>query len=99
MNAHEYKHGDEMIQTNLQPPSKEPKTSKDYNDLCKYVLSPSRTILKYNRLQATQEKTGASVALFNNTRPNKTTLHYDNTSRSNIDREWPSMVFSYIKFH
>ena len=46
LNADEYKNSEEVIQTNLEPPSKVLKTSKDYNDLYKYVLSSSRTILK-----------------------------------------------------
>ena len=33
LNADEYKNSEEIIQTNLQPPSKVPKTSKDYNNL------------------------------------------------------------------
>ena len=46
LNADEYKNSEDVIQTNLEPPSKVLKTSKDYNDLYKYVLSSSRTILK-----------------------------------------------------
>ena len=92
LNADEYKNSEEMIQTNLEPPSKVPKTYKDYNDLYKYVLPSSGTILKYKYLQATQEQTDAGVALFNNTKPSKVTLHYDTTSRSNNDGEWPSLI-------
>ena len=92
LNADEYKNSEEMIQTNLEPPSKVPKTSKDYSDLYKYILPSSRTILKYKHLQATQEETDAGVALFNNTKPSKVTLHYDTTSRSNSDGEWPSLI-------
>ena len=33
LNADEYKNSEEMIQTNLEPPSKVPNTYKDYNDL------------------------------------------------------------------
>ena len=80
-----------MIQTNLEPPSKVPKISTDYNDLYNYVLPSSRTILMYKHLQATQKETGAGVILFNNTKPNKVT-YYNITSRSNIDREWPSLI-------
>ena len=87
LNADEYKNSEEMTQTNLEPPSKVPKTSKDYNDSYKYVLPSSGTILQYKHLQATQEQTDAGVALFNNTKPGKVTLHYDITSRSNIDGE------------
>ena len=45
---------EEMIQTSLEPPPKLPKTSKDYNDLYKYVLPSSKTILKYKHIQDTQ---------------------------------------------
>ena len=91
LNADEYKNSEEMIQTTLEPPSKVPKTSKDYNDLHKYVLPSSRTILKYKHLQASQEETDADVALFKNTKPGKVTLHYETTSRINTDGEWPSL--------
>ena len=70
---------------NLEPPSKVPKTFKDCNKLYKCFLPSSRTVLKYKHLQATKEASGAGMALFNNTKPNKVTLHYDTTSRSNID--------------
>ena len=43
-----------MIQTSLEPPSELPKTSKDYNDLYKYVLPSFKTILKYKHIQDTQ---------------------------------------------
>ena len=43
LNADENKNSEKMIQTNLEPPSKVTGTSKDYNDLYKYVLPPSRT--------------------------------------------------------
>ena len=75
LNADEYKNSEEMIQTNLEPPSKVPKTSKDYNNLQKYILLPSRTILEYKHLQATQEETDAGVALYTNTNPGKVKLH------------------------
>ena len=94
MNADEYKNS-EMIQTNLEPPSKVAKISTDYNDLYKYVLPSSRTILMYKHLQATQKETGAGVVLFNNTKPNKVT--YFTNSRSNIDREWPSLILNFNK--
>ena len=71
MNADEHKNSEEMIQTNLDPPWKVSKTSKDYNDLYKYVLPSSRTILKYKHLQDTQEETDAAVALFKTPSPEK----------------------------
>ena len=92
LNTDEYKNSEEMIHTNLEPPSKVPKTFKDYNDLYEYVLQSARTILKYKYLQATQQETDAGVALFNNTKLGKVTLHYDTTSRSNTDGEWPSLI-------
>ena len=95
LNADEYKNSEEMIHTNLEPPSKVPKTSTDYNDLHKYVLPSSRTILKYKHLQASQEETDADVALFKNTKPGKVTLHYDTTSRSNTDGESPSLILNF----
>ena len=53
LNEDEYKNSEEMIQANLEPPSKVPKTSKDSNNLCKHVLPSSTTILKCKHLQAT----------------------------------------------
>ena len=59
------------------------------------VLPSSRTILKYKHLQATQEETNADVALFNNIKPGKLTLHYDTTPRINIDGKWPSLILNF----
>ena len=95
LNADEYKNSEDIIQTNLEPPPKVPKTSKDYTDLYKYVLPSTRIILNYKHLQATQEETNAGVALFNDTRPGKVILYYDSTSRSNIDGEWPSLILKF----
>ena len=74
-----------MTQTNLQPPSKVPKISKDYNHLHNHLLT----------CPATQEETNVGVALFNKTKPDKETLHYENTSRNNINREWPSLILNF----
>ena len=71
LNPDEYKNSEEMIQTNLEPPSKVPKTTKDHNNLYKYVLPSTRTILKYKHLQATQEETNADVAFLTTSSPAK----------------------------
>ena len=35
------------------------------------------------------------MALFNNTKPNKITLHYDTTTRSKTNGEWPSLMLNF----
>ena len=95
LNADKYKNSEKMVQTNLEPPSKVPKASKDYIDLYNYVLPFSRTIFKYECLQATQEKTDAGVALFNNIKSNKATLNYETTSKSNTDGKWPTFILNF----
>ena len=46
-------------------------------------------------MQAAQEERDAGVALFRKDAGTKATLHFDTTSRNNIDGEWPSLILNF----
>ena len=78
----------------LHQPSKVPVSNIDYEEY-KYVLPSARTIVEYKQLQAAQEERDAGVALFKKNSDTKLTLHFDTTSRNNIDGEWPSLILNF----
>ena len=55
----------------------------------------TRTIIEYKQFQAAQEERDAGVALFQKDAGTKATLHFDTTSRNNIDGEWPSLILNF----
>ena len=61
----------------------------------KNVLPSARTINDYKQMMAIQSEADAANALFNKKDTIRCTLHYDTTSRSKIDGEWPSIIFSF----
>ena len=73
---------------NNQPLSKE-----DYKHY-QYVLPSARVIRKYKHVQATQEEMEAGMALYTSSNVN-VTLHFDSTSRCNIDGEWPAIILNF----
>ena len=74
--------------------SNAPKSSSDY-EIYKYVLPSAKIIRNYKNLQATQEETNAGVKLFEKCLEEKVTLHFDTTSRCNIDGEWPAIILNF----
>ena len=46
-------------------------------------------------MQASQVERDAGLALLNKREFEKSTLHYDTTSRCHIDGEWPSLILSF----
>ena len=76
------------------PTPKPPKTSNDY-EIYKYVLPSAKIIQNYKNLQATQEEANASIKLFKKSSVEKVTLHFDTTSRCNIDGEWPAIILNF----
>ena len=61
----------------------------------KNVLPSVKTIVEYKQLQAAQEETDTALAIINKSPGVKITLHYDTTSRNNIDGEWPSLIMNF----
>lgn len=59
------------------------------------VLPPAKTIASYKHMQASQVELDAALALYNKSSEDVSTVHYDTTSRSYIDGEWPSIILSF----
>ena len=57
-----------------------------------YVLPSSRIQVDYKQGKAIQQETEAAMALFLKPDGVKSTLHYDTTSRSQIDGDWPALI-------
>ena len=81
--------GDEPVAKKSQVPH----STSDYK-VYKYVLPSSKIIRNYKNLQATEEETDASMHLKKLT-DEKVTLHFDTTSRCNIDGEWPALILNF----
>ena len=59
-----------------------------------YVLPSSRTINDHKQILSSETEREAAIAL-NAKKPNiKATVHFDTTSRSSIDGDWPSIILS-----
>ena len=56
------------------------------------MLPSSRTISDYKQLQASEVERAAAMALYHKQPGAKATWHYDTTSRSSIDGDWPSLI-------
>ena len=78
---------------NSPPPAKKQfvKSRSDNIDY-KYVLPSAKTIAHFKQLQSIEQEHKAAIALYNKPDDVKTTFHYDTTSRSTIDGEWPALL-------
>ena len=63
----------------------------DYIDY-KYVVPSSKTISAMKQYQSIEQERQAALALLSRPSDVKTTLHYDTTSRSTIDGDWPALI-------
>ena len=61
----------------------------------KNVLPNLRTLIEYKQRMAIEAESEAANALYNNPSNVKSTLHYDNTSQSKIDGEWPAIILNF----
>ena len=60
-----------------------------------HVIPSARTIADYKQIQAPEMETMAARALYMK-KPNiKAFVHFDTTSRSSIDGEWPSIILRF----
>ena len=67
------------------------KSKSDYIDY-KYVLPSAKTIAHFKQLQSVEQEQKAAITLYNKPDDVETTFHYDTTSRSTIDGEWPALL-------
>ena len=56
------------------------------------ILPSARTISDYKHMQASEAERNAAIALYQKPDNIKRIMHYDSTSRSSIDGEWPSII-------
>ena len=50
-------------------------------------------ISDYKHMQASQVERDAALAIYEKASQIKCIVHYDTTTRSSIDGEWPSLIF------
>ena len=67
------------------------KEHKDYT----YVVCSARTISDHKQVLASEMETLAAAVLLEKDDATKSTIHFDTTSRSNIDGEWPSLILRF----
>ena len=60
-----------------------------------YVLPSARTISDHKQFLATETETDAGLALLDKDISVKAFIHFDTTSRSNIDGDWPSIILRF----
>ena len=68
-----------------------PTKRKDYT----YVLPSARTIADHKQILASETEAEAAVLLLNKDGRKKAIIHFDTTSRNNIDGEWPSIILRF----
>ena len=79
-----------------EPVSKRPRTASEYQTNYRYVL-PSRNISgDFKHDKAMKQEITAAEVISSKTDGTKVTLHYDTTSRSKIDGEWPSLILNFL---
>ena len=82
-----------QITTDEEPPAKKRllSTKSDYIDY-QYVVPSSKTISVMKQYQSLEQERKAVVSLQNKPSDVKTTLHFDTTTRSTIDGDWPAII-------
>ena len=75
-------------------PPKRPRTADDYK-MYKNVLPSSKTINTFKHKKALHQEIMAARALMNKDKNTKVTLHYDTTTRSRIDGDWPCLMLNF----
>ena len=92
------KYGDiyelELPKQSDEPRKKKPRTEEDYQ-LYANVLSSEKSVNNFKHKKALTQEIIAAKALFSKKETTKVTLHYDRTSKSRIDGDWPSLIFNF----
>ena len=60
--------------------------------IIRFFLPSIRTVADYKQCQASKMETEAAIHLLNKESNVKATVHFDSTSHSSIDGEWPSLI-------
>ena len=83
----------ELPRQSDEPRKKNPRTEEDYQ-LYANVLPSEKSVDIFKHRKALAQKIAAK-ALFSKKETIKMALHYDATSRSFIDGDWPSLIFNF----
>ena len=62
-----------------------------------FVLPSKRTIADHKQVMASEIESEAALMLLRKECDTKVTIHFDTTSRSNIDGEWPTIITRFTK--
>ena len=60
------------------------------------VFPSARTISDHKQLLASETESEAAMALLDKDSTIKAIVHFDTTSRNNIDAEWPTIILRFI---
>ena len=78
-----------------EPLSKKPRTAKDYVAY-RYVLPSEKSISTFKPLKSLSQEMDAAEAIMQKDGDCKITLHYDTTTRSRLEGEWPSLILNIL---
>ena len=77
--------------------SKKPRSADDYKSKYQYVLPDIRTVSDFKHKKSLHhQEIQVAQALGNKKEGTRVTLHYDTTSRSRVDGEWPSLILNFL---
>ena len=91
--SHDYKLEAPEIDTG-EPINKKPRSADDY-ERYKDVLPSSKVVSSYKHSKALCQEIVAAKMMMNKEVGSKLILHYDTTSRSRVDGEWPSIILNF----
>ena len=77
-----------------EPSKKKPRTAEDYQSYS-HVLPSEKSVNNFKHKKAIAQEIIAAKALHSKKSTTKVTLHYDTTSRSRIDGDWPALIFNF----
>jgi len=87
----------QTINEEEEPANKKPRTREDYQQYAK-ILPSARVVTQFKHDKSLHQEIKAASSLFSLERGSGTrvTLHYDTTSRSRIDGEWPALILNFL---
>ena len=86
---------EEQVSSSLEPITKKPRTINEYLQY-KYVLPSRKVVESFKHNKAIRQEVLAAESLVEKKKDTKITLHYDSTTRSKIDGEWPSLILNFL---
>ena len=94
--GHDYSLSPPSVNDSTDPEKKgAPRSSADYEKY-KNVLPSAKTVNNFKHKKALAQEIAAAHAVVKKSESTKITLHYDSTSRSRIDGEWPCLILNFL---